>query len=102
MTDIEIDDSLPEFEPEDEIPDFSAPSKVNQELQLRRLQREAIAMKGGDKEHEKALYNLLGVQMKIQISDERILLGNEILNHIKYFRRLLIYTVYNIHLRVTF
>jgi len=39
------------------------------------LRREAIAIKGGETENEKKLYSLLGTEMKILITDQRVLLG---------------------------
>jgi len=69
-----MSDSLPEFEPEDPIPDLTI-NYENQDLQLRRLRREQIALQGGETEEEKWLYGLLGSEMKILITDQRVLLG---------------------------
>merc|ERR1712227_313386 len=70
----DMSDSLPEFEPEDPIPDLTI-NYENQDLQLRRLRREQIALQGGETEEEKWLYGLLGSEMKILITDQRVLLG---------------------------
>lgn len=70
----QMEDSLPEFEPEDPIPDLTV-NYENQDLQIRRLRREQIALKGGETEEEKWLYGLLGSEMKILITDQRVLLG---------------------------
>ena len=69
-----MSDSLLEFEPEDPIPDLTI-NYENQDLQLRRLRREQIALQGGETEEEKWLYGLLGSEMKILITDHRVLLG---------------------------
>jgi hypothetical protein len=68
-------DKLPEFEPEDPIPEHHI-NYINEDLQMRRLRREAIAMKGGETEGEKWIYSLLGLEMKILITDQRVLLGH--------------------------
>lgn len=75
MAEFDDHDKLPEFEPEDPIPEHTI-NYVNEDLTLRRLRREAVAMKGGETEHEKRLYSLLGVEMKILITDQRVLLGD--------------------------
>ena len=76
-----MSDSLPEFEPEDPIPDLTI-NYENQDLQLRRLRREQIALQGGETEEEKWLYGLLGSEMKILITDQRVLLGKCLKNMI--------------------
>merc|ERR1712131_225867 len=69
-------DKLPEFEPEDEIPDWSPESVISDELRIERLKRELKAeMKKGKDETEDKVYSWVGKQMKIRITDNRILVG---------------------------
>merc|ERR1712037_492641 len=72
MTDKE---QLPEFSPSDNSESDDSPQQPNSQT-IRRLQQEASALKGGQNPSERKLYALLGQEMKILISDNRVLVDN--------------------------
>merc|ERR1711990_323024 len=70
------EDILPEFEPEDEINEWSSSNIIESEIGIERIKREMKAeLKKSENIYENNIYKWLGLPMKIKITDNRILCG---------------------------